>query len=114
VLIRHSETTPIQANSGSNIWDYELPGKETGLSYQKLNGRLPEKGWYKNTVCREFFFVINGKGTIHIENESHKIGKGDVVVLEPTQKHYGEYDNVTLITITIPDWYEGQCEIVEQ
>ena len=113
MIIKKKEAASIKANEGSTIWDYPIPTEHTGVSSQTLNGRLPVKGWYKNTVCREIFYIIGGKATINIDGEVSQVEAGDVVVLEPNQKHYGEYENVSLITITTPNWYEDQCKIEE-
>jgi mannose-6-phosphate isomerase-like protein (cupin superfamily) len=74
---------------------------------------LPEEDFYRNNVCHEIFFITEGKAKVTIDGETHEVGKGDVVVLEPGQKHYGEYENVSMITVSSPNWYEEQCEVVQ-
>lgn len=113
MVIRKSQASPIRANERSTIWDYPTPTEETGISYQNLNGRLPEKGLYKNTKCREIFFIVSGTARLTIDGVSEKVGEGDIVILEPGQSHYGEYENVSMITISTPNWTEEQCEIVD-
>lgn len=112
MVIKKQEATPIQANIQSTIWDYPLPSEDTGLTYQILHGRLPEKGWYRNKVCYELLFIIKGTARLNIDEIEYEAMEGDVVVLKPGQKHYGNYSQVSLITITSPNWYEEQCELI--
>ena len=114
MVIKRSQTTEIKANAESTIWDYPMPTEETGITFQTLTGRLPEKGWYINKVCHEIIFITDGKAEINIDGESHQLEKGDVVILKPGQKHFGKYLKTSLITITSPNWYEEQCDILDE
>lgn len=113
MVIKKHQSTPIKEGDNSTIWDYPMPSEETGISYQILNGRKPEKGWYRNTVCREIIFVIDGKASVNIDDDEFDLSSGDVVILEVGQKHFGNYHNTRLITVTSPNWYEEQCKIIE-
>ncbi|OGK29254.1 hypothetical protein A3D06_00835 [Candidatus Roizmanbacteria bacterium RIFCSPHIGHO2_02_FULL_40_9] len=112
MFIKKSQSTPIKTDNDSTIWDYPMPSEEQGISYQELNGRLPKKGWYKNIKCHEIFFIISGSATVTIEDETQDANEGDMVIIEPGQKHYGIYQQTKLITITTPNWYDEQCEII--
>ncbi len=114
MIVKKAQATSIKANDHSTIWDYPLPSEKTGISYQTLDGRLPEKGWYKNEVCYEIIFILGGKANINVDGEESEVEKGDLVILEPGQKHYGNYKRVSLITVTSPNWYEEQCKIIEE
>lgn len=89
MVIKKSKATPIKANEQSTIWDYPMPSEDTGLSFQNLNGRLPEKGWYRNKVCHEIFFITKGTAQLNIDDKEYEVAEGDIVVLKPGQKHYG-------------------------
>jgi mannose-6-phosphate isomerase-like protein (cupin superfamily) len=112
MIIRKGDATPVYPNSSSTIFDYPMPDEATGLSFQNLNGRLPEKGSYRNKICREFFFITKGTARITIDGKEYEVREGDVVVLMPNQIHFGEYDDVSMLTISEPNWTEEQCEIV--
>lgn len=90
-----------------------MPDENTGVSYQKLNGRLPAKGCYRNKVCQEIMFIVAGYAQLNINDKEYSVSQGDVVVLQPGEKHFGQYQNTVLITITSPNWSEEQCEVVE-
>jgi mannose-6-phosphate isomerase-like protein (cupin superfamily) len=114
MLVKKSQANPEKVNDNSTIFDYPMPDETTGIAYQNLNGRIPQKGWQRNTVCDEIMFFTGGKATIHVDTQIHEIEEGDMVILKKGQKHYGEYENTQLITITSPNWYEEQCEVIEE
>ncbi len=113
MIIKKSDAKPISANTESTIWDYPMPSSDTGITYQNLNGRLPEKGWYRNKVCHEIFFITEGAARLNIDGKEYEVSEGDIVILKPGQKHYGNYINTSLVTITSPNWYEDQFEVIE-
>lgn len=113
MVIRKNQTTKIAATPGNIIWDYPMPSEDHGVSYQELDGPIPETGWYRNTVCHELFYIIEGTATMFIDDKKYEAGPGDVVILTPNQKHKGVYHQTKMITVTSPNWYEKQCERVE-
>lgn len=114
MIIKKIKATAEKPNEQSIILDYPMPSEDTGISYQNLHGRFPEKGWYRNKVCQEIFFVTKGTAVITIDDTTYDVAEGDVVILKPDQKHFGIYNNTSLITITSPNWYEEQSEIIEE
>lgn len=112
MIIKFSDTEEISIKKGT-IRDYPMPDKNLGISYQKLEGRGPQKGRYMNKVCLEIYFIINGSAIFHFNNKSYEVKKLDVIVVEPNTSHYIETKNLEYITITRPDWYEEQYEEVE-
>lgn len=113
MVIKFSDTAKISISDGT-IWDYPMPEKDIGISYQKLTGRGPTKGCYLNQICHEIYFIISGAGTFHFRDKSYRVKKQDVVVVEPKTAHYIETNNLEYITITRPDWYEEQYEEIDK
>lgn len=109
MLIKFSDASKIETAEGT-IWDYEI-SKDVGISYQNLNGRGPATGQYLNHVCHEIYYIMSGTGIFHIKDASYDVAAKDVVVVEPNTAHYIEANNLEYITITRPDWYEGQFEL---
>ena len=109
--IPFSSTFKIDTNEGT-IWDYEI-NKDVGLSYQKLHMRGPKTGAYLNKVCHEVYFIIDGSATFGVGDKTYKVNAKDVVVVEPGVPHYIETTGLTYITITRPDWYEEQAQLVD-
>ncbi|MEN9390674.1 MAG: hypothetical protein RLZZ283_774 [Candidatus Parcubacteria bacterium] len=110
MLIKFSDTSKIETVEGT-IWDYPI-SKDIGISYQNLKTRGPATGKYLNHECHEIYFVISGVATFKTTTESHEVGPHDVVVMEQNVAHHIETDGLEYITITRPDWYEGQYETV--
>jgi|CXWK01.1.fsa_nt_gi mannose-6-phosphate isomerase-like protein (cupin superfamily) len=94
------------------IWDY-LMGKDMGISYQELTSRGPQAGRYLNKTCSEVYFVISGSGKFYVGDDVYEAGKNDVITVDPNTLHHIETTALKYITITRPDWYEEQAEIVE-
>src|SRR3989344_2553603 len=92
------------------VWDYPMPSKEVGISYQQIKSRVPEKGWCLNKVCQEMFFIVKGSGIFYVGDQSYEVNVKDLVIVEPKVKHRIETRDLEYIAITRPDWYEGQYE----
>jgi mannose-6-phosphate isomerase-like protein (cupin superfamily) len=95
------------------IWDYPMPNKEIGISYQKLNGRGPKKGRYLNKVCHEIYFIISGTAKFYINDQAHQVEAKDSIVVEPNVAHYIKTSKLEYLTITRPDWYDEQYKQVD-
>lgn len=104
-------STGTSSEPGNIIRDYEI-SKEVGMSYQELSGRGPKSGRYLNKVCSEIFFVVNGSGVFVVGDERYQVQEKDVVVVEPNTPFHIETDNIVYITITRPNWYEEQYELI--
>ena len=57
---------------------------------------------HHHTVAEEVYYVMKGRGGVRIDDETHGIGPGDVVVIVPGQRHSvwqeGDGDLVMLVT----------------
>lgn len=89
-----------------------MPTEEIGISYREHDGRVPEKGWWRNTVCLEFSYIISGRGTLFIDEETFALEPGDLAVIKPNSKHRLVAEQITMLTITSPNWYKEQCELL--
>jgi len=95
------------------VFDYPMSSRVIGIAFQKLDGRAPEKGSFKNKVCKEIFYIINGKGKLFAKGKEHSLSKEDIYVAEAGTQHYLFGENLEFITITLPNWYPEQCEIIK-
>ena len=112
MLIKKSERIKEQLAKTGTVWDYPLPSKTMGVAVQELKGRVPASGWWRNVVCHEVCFVLAGKGTVGIEGQKFSVAQGDVFIIAPGKKSYVKSPRIKLLTITTPDWYSDQCEVV--
>src|SRR5688572_15365236 len=112
MFIKRVQSTKEVTGKNGTVFDYPVPNERYGFSAQELDGRFPESGVYRNTVCFEMMYIIEGTGKVVVNGEEHQVEAGDLIVLEPGDKHFGEYKNVKLVTFTSPNWSEEQCEII--
>ncbi|HTH72366.1 MAG TPA: cupin domain-containing protein [Candidatus Pristimantibacillus sp.] len=96
---------------GGPIWDYDI-NKDVGLSYQELHRRGPESGHYLNKKCHEILFVIRGSARFTVGGKEYDVHEKDTVVVEPGVPYAIDTTDLAYITITRPDWYEEQYELV--
>jgi mannose-6-phosphate isomerase-like protein (cupin superfamily) len=94
------------------IYDYPI-SDEVGVSVQELDGRSPERGFYKNKVTREVCYVLSGSAIVFINNKETKVEKEDLFVINPNEKHYITAKKLKLIVFTTPDWKKEQCEHID-
>ena len=105
--------TKAEALSGDGVvWDYPVPDEQIGFARQKLNGRVPEKGFYVNKVCHELVYILQGSGTLILESKKIKFEPGDLLVIPPGKKSAIIAHHVILLTITRPNFYADQCALI--
>ena len=56
---------------------------------------------------------MEGKGEFYIEDKQFEASEGDIVIIEVGRKSYVQAENLKMLTITQPNWYEDQCQLVE-
>jgi len=102
-LFKHGESCVI----------YEYPTNDRTIDgcIAKISGRYPEKGGAVNKISKELAYVINGAGTVTIENKTTDIGEGDMVLIQPNEKFYWEGEMELFIPCT-PAWNPEQYEII--
>ncbi len=113
MLIKKEQRKEKQIAKEGTVWEYPLLSKEIGFAISKLNGRIPDSGWMRNKVCNEIYFVVNGSGTLFIEDQKYKLKKGDVFPIEPGKKFYVLAKNLQLVLPTAPAWYPEQWENIK-
>lgn len=112
--ISFDKTTKISTDKGS-IWDYPID-QSIGLSLQTLQGRGPSSGSYVNNVCDEIYFIISGEAVFNVDGKNIPVSKNDLVKVPEKTPHSIQTtgaEPLTFITITRPDWFEEQANIVQ-
>ena len=95
------------------IFDYPT-SEDLGFAYQELSGRAPAKGQTRNNICDKLFYVLSGTGTMFENGVASDIEEGDLIVIEKGTAHYFTGKNLKIITITKPNWYENQCDFLDE
>lgn len=114
MLIKKKQAKREKISKNGLVYDYPMPSKYLGIATQELNFRIPDKGWYKNKICDEICYVISGSAILFIDDKKFNIKQGDIFIIKPKQKSYLQADNLKILTITRPNWYKEQCEILEE
>jgi mannose-6-phosphate isomerase-like protein (cupin superfamily) len=111
MIVSKKERKEIKSGK-SKVYDYPI-SDDVGVSIQELNGRVPEKGFYKNKISKEICYVLSGSAKVFINNKESKVEKEYIFVINPNEKHCIEAKNMKIIVFSIPDWKEEQCEIID-
>ncbi len=113
MIVRRQDRSLELDKPGTKIYDYPLPGVGFGISYQEyLEGRHPKKGAWKNTVCEEAYFILEGGAIVYLDGNANQVSEGDIIVIPVGHASYLETKGVKLLTITSPDWFAKQHKIV--
>lgn len=76
----------------SLAWAYVKPNEKTLVHELKVS---------------EVYFILKGKGTMHINNEEKNIGKGDTIYIPPNAAQFIENtgeENLEFLCIVDPVW----------
>lgn len=93
---------------GGTCWLYpDCPTGRLSCAYVVSEGRYPESGFRKNTVCTEAMFIIEGEFTITIGGESRQLKPRDVAYVPVGVPYSMDGKGVTLVFIE-PKWDSAQ------
>jgi len=98
------------SEGGWTIFDYDLKTKDIGIALQEVNGKSQ---YMINKKCDEFGFVISGSGKLFVEDKEFEL-KEESAFHIPIGKKSLIKGNIKFITITRPDWFPEQCEMVKE
>lgn len=113
MLIRKSQRKKEFFGKNDLVWDYPMADEKIGIAFHEINGRSPESGWGRNNICYEAYYIISGSAKVFVEDKEYNVAEGDVFVVDKKEKSYLIGKKLKLLTITLPNWYNEQCEIVE-
>lgn len=111
MIIRAEQTTQKKPYAGCTIYEYNSPSVVLTIARARIVTRYPEKGRAVNTQCEEVYYVLEGTGTIQIDNEISSIKQGDVCVIQ-IGKPYLVKGDLTLLIATSPPWSPEQHQNV--
>ena len=104
-LIARDDVQPFIGDDKSIIRELASPGN-SGLAQHSVAEIRHPPGTasleHYHTEAEEVYFVLEGRGGIRVDGETHTIGPGDVVVITPGERHKvwqeGKGDLVLLVT----------------
>jgi len=111
VYVKHlKDSTEFTAGDNSHLREILNPRKEDisihyslAWAYVKPN----EKTLLHELKVSEVYFILNGKGTMHINNEEKNIGEGDTIYIPPNAAQFIENtgeENLEFLCIVDPTW----------
>jgi len=94
------------------VYEYGHRDNNINVAFAEINGRYPENGFSFNEVCKEIFFVLEGKGKIEINGKEMKLEQGDAVLIQPQQKYFLE-GKLKLVISCNPAWNPNQYKVID-
>jgi len=107
---RDSEIKSIQGNEGTQIKQYFHPHNTlNGINYSLAQFTLEpgKKSRLHKMRSSEIYYILEGKGRIKIDEETHNIEKDDSVYVPPNSKQFIENSgsvNLRFLCIVEPAW----------
>lgn len=107
---RDSEIKSIQGNEGAQIKQYFHPHNTlNGINYSLAQFTLEpgKKSRLHKMRSSEIYYILEGKGRIKIDEETHNIEKDDSVYVPPNSKQFIENSgsaNLRFLCIVEPAW----------
>ncbi|MDD2181416.1 MAG: AraC family ligand binding domain-containing protein [Bacilli bacterium] len=108
------EAASVHKNTENSISiEYDTKDNDINIAFVEISGRYPDNGKIINRKCKELIYVIDGTGTIFVENERFDIKKEDVILIEPNEKYYFE-GTLKMLPACYPAWTIEQVEFIHE
>lgn len=105
-----SECEEFIANDGCHLKELLHPGNDSvDLPYSIAVARVEIKqSTFKHRLDQaEVYYILSGAGRIHIDQETRKVGRGDMILIPPGSVQWLEndgYEEIHLMAIVNPPW----------
>lgn len=109
-LRKNSEIDSIQGNEGTKIKQYFHPHNTlNGINYSLAQFMLEsgKKSKLHKMKSSEIFYILEGSGILHVNDEPHHLEKDDSVYVPPNSKQFIENvgtGNLKFLCIVEPAW----------
>jgi mannose-6-phosphate isomerase-like protein (cupin superfamily) len=103
-LIKREHTT---------VYSYPPTSKAISVAFIEVKERHPagKKEQFIEHDLHVLFYIIDGSGTVTVENKPYELTKGDVLTVQPGQRYFIEGD-LSYVATTSPAYYSDQNEVV--
>ena len=114
-----SDSRYVKIAGGAELDDRSICGFRTRIfkegdgapaSFSHLRIHEAQAHWHNET--HEFYYVLEGEGTLHIDDEPVPIAKGDCVWIKPGAVHRAEGD-IEALVIGVPPFHTDDTFLVE-
>ena len=109
-LRKNSEIDSIQGNEGTKIKQYFHPHNTlNGINYSLAQFILEsgKKSKLHKMSSSEIFYILEGKGILHVDDQSHHLEKDDSAYVPPNSKQFIENvgtNDLKFLCIVEPAW----------
>jgi mannose-6-phosphate isomerase-like protein (cupin superfamily) len=111
VVYKH-QNKKIKLNNSCTSHEIETHDRDINLAIITITGRYPAHPQRViNLVCKELVYVINGQGTVYVNNTPVPLETGDTILILPQEKYYWD-GYVTLAIASTPAWTPDQHKII--
>jgi mannose-6-phosphate isomerase-like protein (cupin superfamily) len=101
-IVKFSETKKIDLNPAFSLNEYAHQDPEVDIVIGDTHGRNPEKGYLKNLRSKEVIYVLEGNGTLHLEDKDIALAQGDAIILERNEKFAFTGTNLKVVSVCVP------------
>ena len=118
-LRKNSEIDSIQGNEGAKIKQYFHPHNTlNGINYSLAQFILEsgKKSKFHKMKSSEIYYVLEGSGILHINDELHHLEKDDSVYVPPNSKQFIENvraNDLKFLCIVEPAWKTSDEVLLE-
>ncbi|MEV0231346.1 AraC family ligand binding domain-containing protein [Nonomuraea sp. NPDC050786] len=77
----------------------------------EITGRVPAR--LLQQECDFVYYVIEGRGTFHIEDRCEHCNPGDLVTIPKGSKFTYEGDGLRMLLTSTPPWWPGQEQVFD-
>jgi len=118
-LRKNSEIESIQGNEGTKIKQYFHPHNTlNGINYSLAQFILEsgKKSKIHKMSSSEIFYILEGSGIIHVNDEIHHLKKDDSIYVPPNSKQFIENEGTSdlkFLCIVEPAWKANDEVLLE-
>lgn len=88
MLYKTFKDTEIFQGKTNKTYEYNIEDKDINYCIVEINGRFPLNGKLMNQISKEMVHILEGSGTIVVDETTYNLKKDDVVLIMPGQKYY--------------------------
>lgn len=84
MVYKYDEKNKRVINEGFNVIDIYTDSSEIDYVVINLDG---EHGSCKNSKNIKYWIILDGKGTVYLNNETYEVVQGDFIIIDKNVKH---------------------------
>ena len=112
-IIKSNDAFKKNNSENCEVIEYSFNDKDIDLGVATITSRYPEKGYCVNLISKELIYVLEGEGSLHLENNTIEFSVGDSILIDKNEKYYWESKFCKVAMICTPSFSVEQYKIVE-